>query len=80
LEHKCISWDGTEIPLKTRNTLSDDEMLHMLYHAENEPDILQEAEKRQNRIRDADYRIQKGKVNERVNIRRLFPYFEDTDH
>jgi hypothetical protein len=22
-------------------------------------------------------RIQKGKVNERVNIRRLFPYFED---
>jgi hypothetical protein len=24
--------------------------------------------------------IQKGKVNERVNIRRLFPYFEDTDH
>jgi hypothetical protein len=28
----------------------------MLYHAENEPDILQEAEKRQNRILDADYR------------------------
>jgi hypothetical protein len=25
-------------------------------------------------------RIQKGKVNERVNIRRLFPYFEDTNH
>jgi hypothetical protein len=25
-------------------------------------------------------RIQKGKINERVNIRRLFPYFEDTDH
>jgi hypothetical protein len=24
--------------------------------------------------------IQKGKVNERVNIRRLLPYFEDTDH
>jgi hypothetical protein len=24
--------------------------------------------------------IQKGKVNERVNIRRLFPYFEDTNH
>jgi hypothetical protein len=24
--------------------------------------------------------IQKGKVNERVNIRRLFPYFENTDH
>jgi hypothetical protein len=25
-------------------------------------------------------RIEKGKVNERVNIRRLFPYFEDADH
>jgi hypothetical protein len=24
--------------------------------------------------------IQKGKVNERVNIRRLFPYFEDATH
>jgi hypothetical protein len=24
--------------------------------------------------------IQKGKVNERVNIRRFFPYFEDADH
>jgi hypothetical protein len=31
-------------------------MLHMLYHAENEPDILQEAEKRQNHILYADYR------------------------
>jgi hypothetical protein len=44
------------IPLKTRNTLSDDDILHMLYNAANEPDILQEAEKRQNRILDADYR------------------------
>jgi hypothetical protein len=35
--------------------LNDDEILHMLYHAANEPDILQEAEKRQNRILDADY-------------------------
>jgi hypothetical protein len=25
-------------------------------------------------------RIQKGKVNERVKIPRLFPYFEDSDH
>jgi hypothetical protein len=25
-------------------------------------------------------RIQKGKVNERVNIRRLFPYFENGNH
>jgi hypothetical protein len=25
-------------------------------------------------------RIQKGRVNERVNIKRLFPYFEDADH
>jgi hypothetical protein len=28
----------------------------MLYHAANEPYILQEAEKRQNRILDANYR------------------------
>jgi hypothetical protein len=28
----------------------------MLYHAADEPDILQEAEKRQHRILDADYR------------------------
>jgi hypothetical protein len=25
-------------------------------------------------------RIQKGKINERVNIRRFFPYFEDANH
>jgi hypothetical protein len=25
-------------------------------------------------------RIQKGNINERVNIRRLFPCFEDADH
>jgi hypothetical protein len=39
-----------------KNTLSDDEILHMLYNAANEPDILHEAEKRRNRILDADYR------------------------
>jgi hypothetical protein len=55
-EQICIRWGGTEIPLKTRNTLNNDEILHMLYHAENEPDILQEAEKIQNRILDADDR------------------------
>jgi hypothetical protein len=25
-------------------------------------------------------RLQKEKVNERINIRRLFPYFENADH
>jgi hypothetical protein len=55
-EQRCIRWGGTEIPLKTRNTLSDDENFHMLYNAANEPGILQEAETRQNRILDADYR------------------------
>jgi predicted aspartyl protease len=53
-EQRCIIWGGTEIPLKTRTTLNNDEILHMLYHAENEPDILQEAEKRQHRILDVD--------------------------
>jgi hypothetical protein len=42
-EQRCIRWGGTEIPLKTRNTLNNDEILHMLYHASNEPNILQEA-------------------------------------
>jgi hypothetical protein len=42
---KCIRWDGTEISLRTRNALNNDEILHMLYHAANEPDFLQEAEK-----------------------------------
>jgi hypothetical protein len=55
-EQRCIRWGETEIPLKTRNTLNNDEILHMLYHAANEPDILHEAEKRQNRIPDDDYR------------------------
>jgi hypothetical protein len=53
-EQRCIRWGVTEIPLKTRNTLSDEEILHMLHNAANEPDILQEAEKKQNRILDAD--------------------------
>jgi hypothetical protein len=38
-EQRCIRWGGTEIPLKTRATLNNDEILHMLYHAANEPDI-----------------------------------------
>jgi hypothetical protein len=41
----------------------------MLYHAANEPDILQETEKRQNRILDADYR--KVEVD---------PYVQDLAH
>jgi hypothetical protein len=39
-----MGWNR-DSPLK-RNTLSDDEILHMLYNAANEPDILQETEKR----------------------------------
>jgi hypothetical protein len=55
-EQRCKRWGGTEIPLKTRATLNNDEILHMLYHAANEPNIMQKTEKRQNRILDADYR------------------------
>jgi hypothetical protein len=53
-EQRCIRWVGTEIPLKTRATLNNDEILHMLYNAADEPDTLKEAEKRHNRILDAD--------------------------
>jgi hypothetical protein len=49
-EQICIRWGGTEIPLKTRATLNNNEILHMFYHAANEPDILQEDEKRKSRI------------------------------
>jgi hypothetical protein len=54
-EQICIRWGGTEIPLKTRNALSDDDILHMLYTG-NEPEILQEPEKRQSHILDLYYR------------------------
>jgi hypothetical protein len=39
-EKICGRWGGTDIPLKTRTTLNDNEILHMLHHAANEPDIL----------------------------------------
>jgi hypothetical protein len=55
-EQRCIRWGGTDIPLKTRAKLNNYEILHMLYNAANEPDIMQEAEKRHNLILDADYR------------------------
>jgi hypothetical protein len=55
-EQICIRWGGIEIPLNTRATLNNDEILQMLYNAANEPDTLQEAEKRQNRILDDYYR------------------------
>jgi hypothetical protein len=55
-EQRCIRWGETEIPLKTRATLNNDDFLHVLYNAANEPDILQEAEKRHNHILYADYR------------------------
>jgi hypothetical protein len=29
-EQRCIIWGGTEIPLKTRNTLSDDEIMQQM--------------------------------------------------
>jgi hypothetical protein len=68
-EERCIRWGGTEIPLKTRTTINDNEILHMLYHAANEPDILQGAEKRQHRSLDADYR----KVE-------VYPYVQELAH
>jgi hypothetical protein len=55
-EQRCIRWGGKAIPLKTRYALSDNEILHILYNAANETDILQEAEKIQHCILDADYR------------------------
>jgi hypothetical protein len=42
-EQRCIRWGGTEITLRTRATLNNDEILHMLYNTANEPYILQGA-------------------------------------
>jgi hypothetical protein len=36
-EQRCIRWGQTDTPLKTRNTLNNDEILHMLYHAARYP-------------------------------------------
>jgi hypothetical protein len=73
-EQRCIRWGGTEISLKTRNTLSDSEIFHMvLYNATNEPYTLQEAEKRQNRILDTDYR----KVEVDPSVKELEQLTED---
>ena len=57
-EAKTIRWDGASTPLKTRGTLQSTETLNMLYHTainRNSTPVLAEAEKRQNRILDADY-------------------------
>jgi hypothetical protein len=43
--------------------------LRMLYHAANEPYILQEVEKRKNRILDADY----------SNVE-VYPYVQELSH
>jgi hypothetical protein len=45
-EQRCVRWGGTEIPLKTRTTSNDNEILHMLYHSANEPDMLTTAKLR----------------------------------
>jgi hypothetical protein len=55
-EQRCIRRGESEIPLKIRTTLNENEIVRMLYHVEDEPDILQEAENRPSRILDADYR------------------------
>jgi hypothetical protein len=39
-EQRCIRWAWTDISLKTINTSPENDILHMLYHAANEPDIL----------------------------------------
>ena len=52
---KSIKWEGNEIPMKTRKIIQDEEVMHMLYYAATTPEVLEEAEQRQDRILDADY-------------------------
>jgi len=52
---KRIVWDELEVPLRDRGVLSDEEEKQRLYHLAIQPTIINDAEKRQKRILDADY-------------------------
>jgi hypothetical protein len=63
-ENKTINWEGNCIPLKARGELSEDNVIHTLYHTITMSDILFEAEERQARILDANY--EKADIDEVV--------------
>jgi hypothetical protein len=46
----CIRWGVTEIPLKTINTLSDDEILQILYNAQQMNQVSRKKQKRDRAI------------------------------
>ena len=52
---KRIVWEGIEVPMSTRNYLSDRETTHRVYHSAVQTTTLKHAEDRHNRILDADY-------------------------
>lgn len=51
-----ISWEGTEIPMKLKNQVSDLNVAMDIYHFNMEATVIKEAEERHQRILDADYR------------------------
>jgi hypothetical protein len=52
---KYLRWEGTEIAMQYKNTITDRNTIQLVYHLAIEPQILQEAEEWHNRIMDADY-------------------------
>ena len=52
---KSIDWEGQSIPLKQRGDLSESYFLQSCFHGSQQPEVLKEAEQRQNKILDADY-------------------------
>jgi hypothetical protein len=65
-EAKTVCWEGSEIPLKERGDLSDKDVVNVIYAMAVSPDILQEAEARQERILDADY--SKVDIDEHISL------------
>jgi transposase InsO family protein len=53
---KKICWDDVEIPMKTKGSINNDAIAQYLYNVANDIPLLQEAESRQKRILDADYK------------------------
>ncbi len=71
---KKICWEDVEIPMKTKGTINDDTIAQYLYNVAHDIPLLQEAESRQKRILDANYKA--VDINEYVLS---LPHLNDKD-
>ena len=51
-----ICWEDVSIPMKHKGTINNTAFMQYIYHVAAEMPLLQEAENRQKRILDADYK------------------------